>query len=83
MSPEENNPMENMVREHLRTNHYPPLSPALTRPALEAISRAGSGDWESVIKLPNGLSLSVREIIESLDLGAFLGGGEGEPEEGE
>lgn len=67
---------EIVVREHLRTNHFPPIDPVFLDSALEAIRRTDSEDWDSMITLPNGISLSVSQIIEELHLKDFLGVGE-------
>lgn len=66
------------IRDHLANNHYPPIDAVFVASALEAISRAEEGDWESLIDLPNGKSLPVSRIIEDLHLGGFIGIGEGE-----
>lgn len=69
---------EVVLREHLANNHFPPVSSIFVPSALEAIEKADSGDRESLIKLPNGISLPVSQIIEELHLEDFLGIGEGE-----
>lgn len=69
---------EVVLREHLANNHFPPISSIYVPSALEAIEKADSGDRESMIELPNGISLPVSQIIEELHLTDFLGIGEGE-----
>lgn len=64
---------EVVVREHLAHNHFPPINAVFVPSALEAIEKADSGDRESPIKLPNGISLPVGQIIEELHLENFLG----------
>ena len=64
---------EVVLREHLAHNLYPPIDSVFVPSALEAISLAEGEDWDSVIELPNGVSLPVRQIIEELHLENFLG----------
>lgn len=64
---------EVVLREHLAHNHFPPVSSIFVSSALEAIEKADSEDWESMIELPNGISLPVSQIIEELHLEDFLG----------
>jgi len=71
---------EVVLREHLTNNHYPPIDPVFIPSALEAISRAEEGDWDSDIDLPNGRTLPVSRIIEELHLESFLETGEGDNE---
>lgn len=65
-----------VIREHLRTNLYPPISPVFVAAAIEALNRARDQDWEREIELPNGRYLSARDIISGLHLEGFLETGE-------
>lgn len=57
---------------HLHDNHYPPVSPVFVPVAITAIERANGGDWESSIDMPNGITLSVSEIVEQLHLNFWI-----------
>ena len=65
-------PRQQALEWHLRGNHYPPISLVFVPVAEEAIDRANEGDWDSIIEMPNGKSLSVSKIIEGLHLESFL-----------
>lgn len=57
---------------HLHDNHYPPVSLVFVPVAITAIERANGGDWESSIDMPNGITLSVNEIIDQLHLDFWI-----------
>lgn len=69
---------EVVLREHLAYNHFPPIDGVFIGSAMGAISRAEEDDWDSLIDLPNGVTLTVRQIIEELHLEDFIGIGEEE-----
>lgn len=64
---------------HLRYNHFPPVHedfiPVAERAielAQEAIWMDEQQGWDTVIEMPNGVSLTVSEIVEGLHLDFFL-----------
>lgn len=63
---------------HLTANHYPPLPTALIETAKTAIERANTGDFDSMIDLPEGIAfraettMSVSRVVESLHLGPYI-----------
>lgn len=63
---------EQTLHWHLQYNHYPPVDSVFIPAAEEAIERANAGDWDSVIAMPNGKSLTVAQIVEGLHLETFL-----------
>lgn len=60
------------LRWHLQYNHYPPINEVFIPVSKEAIGKGNEEDWDYVIKMPNGVSLSVVEIIKGLHLESFL-----------
>jgi hypothetical protein len=63
---------EMMVRHHLGYNHFPPIDPMFDASALRAIDLANGEDWDAEITMPNGVTLTVGEIVEGLHLDGFL-----------
>lgn len=57
---------------HLQANHYPPINVVFVPVAERAIELANDGDWDATIEMPNGITLSVGEIIDQLHLAAFV-----------
>jgi len=64
--------IETMIGNHLQCNHYPPVSTVFVPTCIQAIDAANLEDWDAVIEMPNGKSLTVAEIIEGLHLDYFL-----------
>lgn len=60
------------LRWHLQSNHYPPINEVFIPVAKEAIEKGNQEDWDYVIKMPNGVSKTVAQIIEGLHLESFL-----------
>jgi len=66
------------LRIHLQSNHYPPVPLTMVGPCKEAIAKANSNEWEASIKLPKGVSCkgsnfaSVLDIVNAHHLTAFL-----------
>lgn len=67
-----NLPIEQALELHLKCNHYPPVNSVFIPVAKDAIDRANKGDYDTVLKMPNGKSQSVSQIIEGLHLDCFL-----------
>ena len=67
-----NLPIEQALRLHLQCNHYPPVNSVFMPVAKDAIDRANKGEYDTVLEMPNGKSLSVTQIIEGLHLDCFL-----------
>lgn len=63
---------------HLQSNHYPPVSLSMLPICKEAIEHANTGDWDTLLKLPKGVSFRgspkapVSAIIEQHHLNTFL-----------
>lgn len=68
---EELPPLWNEVGNHLQTRFEKPIPLAMIDPCLEAIERANNGEWDSMIKLPDGNlykgepEASVRVLVDS------------------
>jgi len=63
---------EQALEWHLQCNHYPPVNKVFIPIAQEAIELANQGIHDQIIKMPNGIKLSVEAIIEGLHLDTFL-----------
>jgi len=48
--------LETQIRFQLRSNHYPPVPESMIPVCIEAIDRANEGEWQDMIKLPDGVS---------------------------
>lgn len=48
--------LEDSIKIHLTSNHYPPVPEIMVQPCIEAIDLANEGDWDSEITLPEGVS---------------------------
>jgi hypothetical protein len=48
--------LEDQIGIHLTGNHYPPVPKSMVPVCIEAIDKANDGDWESMVKLPEGVS---------------------------
>ena len=57
---------------HLQHNHYPPVSLVFKPVAERAIELAADDDWDEMIEMPNGIVLSVGEIVDQLHLLDFI-----------
>jgi len=47
--------LEEGIKIHLKTNHYPPVPESMVPVCLEAIDAANEGDWDRDIDLPEGV----------------------------
>ena len=65
--------LEAAVADQLQHNHYPPVPLEFVPVAMEAIEKAGAGEWEFEQHYPNGLTRTVAHTVEGLHLDAFLG----------
>ena len=72
LSREHGIPLNSAVAAHMSSNLYPPVDSSFVPVALEAIEHADAEDWTRQIELPNGVVLSVGEIISQLHLQAFV-----------
>lgn len=63
---------EQALQWHLQYNHYPPISLDFVVVAQKVLEFAKQDNWEEVIEMPNGKSLTVLKIIEGLHLETFL-----------
>jgi len=63
---------EQALQWHLQYNHYPPVSLTFLPAAVAAIDKVNAGDYNSIIVMPNGKSLTAAEIVEGLHLDVFL-----------
>jgi len=48
--------LEDQILVHLTSNHYPPVPKVMVEPCIEAIDNANAGDWDKMIKMPEGVS---------------------------
>lgn len=48
--------LEDQIGIHLTSNHYPPVPKSMVPVCIDAIDKANDGDWESMVKLPEGVS---------------------------
>lgn len=65
---------------HLQSNHYPPVPLTMLPLCKEAIEHANVDDWDTLLKLPKGISYkgstkaSVSAIVRQHHLETFLEG---------
>lgn len=64
-------PLELKIHWHLAANFYPPVPEDFVPVVTEAVRLAYHGDTEDTLPLPNGLTKSVAEIIDQLNLEPF------------
>ena len=57
---------------HLSSNHFPPVHADFIPVDERAIELAESGELDTAIEMPNGLTRSVAQIMEGLHLWDFL-----------
>lgn len=48
--------LETQIRIQLTSNHYPPVPVSMVPVCIEAIDLANEGEWEAMVKLPEGVS---------------------------
>ena len=48
--------LEDQIGIHLTSNHYPPVPKSMVPVCIDAIDKANEGDWEAMVKLPEGVS---------------------------
>lgn len=48
--------LEDQIGIHLTSNHYPPVPRSMVPVCIDAIDKANDGDWEAMVKLPEGVS---------------------------
>jgi hypothetical protein len=48
--------LEDQIGIHLTSNHYPPVPKSMVPVCIDAIDKANEGDWNSMVKLPEGVS---------------------------
>lgn len=72
-------PLHAALLWHLTDNHYPPVSAQFVEAAEWAVGRAVEAHriedeslWEEETVLPNGVSVSVAKIVDSLHLAPFI-----------
>jgi len=61
-----------MLEHHLCFNHFPPVSNVFVPVAERAIELANEEQWDELIAMPNGVVLSVGEIVDQLHLIDFV-----------
>jgi len=71
--------LEQGVSIHFSSNCYPPIPQFMVGVACEAIIAASSGDWDTLIELPEGVETThgrrevpASEIIDNCRLDAFI-----------
>jgi hypothetical protein len=60
------------IRHHLQHNFYPPVHTAFVDTALEAITNANNGDYDTEVTMANGLVRTTAFVIDGLRLEAFI-----------
>ena len=48
--------LEQQISLHFQTNCYPPIPQQMLPVAIEALDNANSGDWQKMIRLPEGVT---------------------------
>lgn len=48
--------LEEQLLVHLTSNHYPPVPKSMVEPCIQAIDHANEGNWDEMIKMPDGVS---------------------------
>ena len=48
--------LELAISWQLQSNHYPPVPASMVPVCIEAIEVARSGDWDSTVELPEGIT---------------------------
>jgi len=48
--------LEDQILVHLTSNHYPPVPKIMVPTCIEAIDKANEGEWDEMIKMPEGVS---------------------------
>jgi hypothetical protein len=48
--------LEQQISLHFQTNCYPPIPQEMIPTAIEALDNANSGDWQAMIRLPEGVT---------------------------
>lgn len=66
--------LEEKLDWHLSGNHHPPVDKAFIPVAIAAIELAEKGDFSTSLSMPNGLTRSVKFIVENLHLEPFVPG---------
>ena len=46
--------LETQIEYHLSGNHYPPVPKSMVSVCIEAIDNANAGDWNRMVRLPEG-----------------------------
>jgi hypothetical protein len=70
--------LEDGIRVHLTSNHYPPVPVSMVPVCIKAIRFAQRGKWDSNLTLPDGIEFKgsktapVSSIVESHHLDAWL-----------
>ena len=71
--------LEEGIKLHLTSNHYPPVAKEWHQIAIDIVkeARAGTLDWDRKVTNPlNGREMSIHEIVEGLHLDCFMHTGE-------
>lgn len=64
-----------VLEQHLKYNHYPPVSPKIIPYAQIALERAEAGDWDTEITIKgdnDSLTVTVRKLVDDLHLHDLL-----------
>ena len=70
--------LETALSWHLTSNHFPPIPTTMVEPCVEAINNANNGEWDKMVRLPDGVgyqgrtSAPTHAIIEQHHLLSFL-----------
>ena len=71
-------PLEDQIRWHLRSNHFPPVPESMVPVCIAALNAAACDEWDKLIPLPEGVgyrgltAAPVSAIIEQHHLDPWL-----------
>ena len=70
--------LEQQLSLHFQTNCYPPIPQQMIPTAIEALDNANEGNWNKMIRLPEGVTfrgypiIKTADVVESYRLGMWI-----------
>ena len=70
--------LEQQLSLHFQTNCYPPIPQQMIPTAIEALDNANEGNWNKMIRLPEGVTfrgypiIKTSDVVESYRLGMWI-----------
>jgi len=70
--------LEQQISLHFKTNCYPPIPQQMVPTAIEALDNANNGEWQNMIKLPEGVTfrgyneVATYQVIDSYYLAHWV-----------